>query len=628
MKKKSSIRKVSFAKLLKAYALPLWKKICALIVITLAANLFTVAQPILVSGVVQLITEFKGGTTAEAVGELPQTNIFNLNNIGAKVKAGMDRFTPFRGDDFWSMLIFMLSLFVLSVLSAALINYLALVMTRDIRTRSTKKIREDVLRHLLGLNIGFYNRQKSGELISRVVQDAQNTGQGLGPLVRSYIHHTILIFMYSLYLISTSVWMTLGTVAMILMHYGFTEWLKKPVRRTVRQFYDRVAALTATLQEMMVNIRVIKSFGVEDFELRQLGDDLEKVRKADFKEGLIRHIEPYAREVFDALAFVGIFLIAANQLMKGSLSLQGFLLYIYVGRLLIEPVNKFSVAIIWTQELLASYERLDELFAERSQVVDGTVIKADFKDRIRVENALFRYLPNEDFSLERISFELKKGEVIAFVGPSGAGKSTLTDLLLRFYDPQEGLISIDGVDLRNVKISAYRKIFGVVPQESLLFNDTVANNIVFGREGVSRDDIIAAAKLANAHEFILDLPAGYETFLGDRGVRLSGGQRQRIAIARAIVAKPDILIFDEATSSLDTQSEQQVQKAIDSVLECSTAVVIAHRLSTILHADKIVVLNKGRIEAMGRHSELLAISPLYRQLYQLQFETQKDFIEV
>ncbi|HQP12527.1 MAG TPA: ATP-binding cassette domain-containing protein [Candidatus Omnitrophota bacterium] len=304
------------------------------------------------------------------------------------------------------------------------------------------------------------------------------------------------------------------------------------------------------------------------------------------------------------------------------------MLYIYVGRLLIEPVNKFSVALIWTQELLASYERLDELFAERSLVSDGAVVKTDFKDHILARDVLFRYLPNEDFSLEDISFELKKGEVLAFVGPSGAGKSTLTDLLLRFYDPQEGAITIDGVDLKDVHISSYRKIFGVVPQESLLFNDTVANNIVFGREGVSRGDVVAAAKLANAHEFICDLPNGYDTFIGDRGVRLSGGQRQRIAIARAIVAKPGILIFDEATSALDTQSEKQVQTAIDSVLESCTAVVIAHRLSTILHADKIVVLNKGRIEAMGRHTELLAISPLYRQLYQLQFEMQKDMIEV
>ncbi len=628
MKKKKFIRKVSFAKLLKDYARPLWKQICALIVITLVGNFFTVVQPVIVSGVVQLISDYKGGAAMEAAEALPQTNVFNLNNIGTKVKALLARFVPFEGTDFWNMLIFMLSLFLVSVFLSALINYLALVMTRWIRVRSTEKLRKDVLQHLLSLNIGFYNRQKSGELISRVVQDAQNTGQGLGPLVRGYIHHGILIAMYSMYLISTSVWMTLCAFGMIMLQFGLTEVIKRPIRRTTRCFFDRIADFTSTLQEMMTNIRAIKSFGVESFELRQLDHDLAEVSKADFREGLIRQVEPYAREFLDATAFVGIFLVAAFQLMKGSLSLQGFLLYIYVGRLLIEPVNKFAVCLTWTQALLASYERLDELFKERSQVPDGTIMKRDFEDRIQVRDVLFRYLPNEDFSLDRINFELKKGEVIAFVGPSGAGKSTLTDLLLRFYDPQQGTITIDGVDLKDVQISPYRKIFGVVPQESLLFNDTVANNIVFGREGVSQSDVIAAAKLANAHEFICDLPDGYHTFIGDRGVRLSGGQRQRIAIARAIVAKPDILIFDEATSALDTQSEQQVQKAIDSVLECSTAVVIAHRLSTILHADKIVVLNKGRIEAMGRHTELLAISPLYRKLYQLQFEMQKDLVEV
>lgn len=628
MKKNKSIRDVSFAKLLKDYARPLWKQICALIVITLLANFFTVAQPILVSGVVQLISEYKGGSAPETAGELSQTNVFNLNSIGTKVKVFLDQITPFAGGDFWDMLIFMLSLFLLSVFLSTFINYLALVMTRWIRVRSTEKIRKDVLRHLLSLNIGFYHRQKSGELISRIVQDAQNTGQGLGPLVRGYIHHGILIIMYSTYLISTSVWMTLCAFGMILLQFGLTQVIKRPIRRTTRCFFDKLADLTSTLQEMMTNIRAIKSFGVEGFELRQLGHDLAEVSKADFREGLVRQFEPHAREFLDATAFVGIFLVAAFQLMKGSLSLQGFLLYIYVGRLLIEPVNKFAVCLTWTQALLASYERLDELFQERSQVRDGAIMKTDFNDRIQVENVLFRYLPNEDFSLERISFELKKGEVIAFVGPSGAGKSTLTDLLLRFYDPQQGAVTIDGIDLRDVQISAYRKIFGVVPQESLLFNDTVANNIIFGRERVSKENIIAAAKLANAHDFICELPNGYETFLGDRGVRLSGGQRQRIAIARAIVARPAILIFDEATSSLDTQSEKQVQTAIDSVLESCTAVVIAHRLSTILHADKIVVLNKGRIEAMGRHAELLERSPLYRQLYQLQFEMQKDLVEV
>ena len=219
---------------------------------------------------------------------------------------------------------------------------------------------------------------------------------------------------------------------------------------------------------------------------------------------------------------------------------------------------------------------------------------------------------------------LNKGQVLALVGTSGAGKSTLTDLVLRFYDPQKGNILMDGVNLRDVKTSEYKKVFGVVPQESLLFNDTIKENIRYGRDDISDKDIFEAAKIANAYDFIKELPNGYDTFVGDRGVRLSGGQRQRIAIARAIVAKPQILIFDEATSSLDTESERQVQKAIDRVLEHSTAIVIAHRLSTVLHADKIAVLDKGKIESIGMHKELLEESPIYRRLYELQFKPEKE----
>ncbi len=622
--------KATLFSLLSHYARPVWKEISVLVFITLIANFFTVAQPVIVSGIINVITEYKSGTvlaSREMNSSVVQTNFFNLNNIGGRVKDFMQGVIPYEGAGIWTMLLFMLTAFLLCVLLSAALNYLALVITRWVRTRCTHLIRRDALQHLLNLNLGFYHNQKSGELISRIIQDSHNTGQGLGPLVRGYLHHSVLIVMYSTYLISTSLWMTVCTFFMIMLHFGLTELIKRPVRRTTRKFFDKVADLTSTLQETLTSIRVVKSFGVEDYEMEKLDKDLNNVRKAGFKEGVIRHIEPHVREFLDAVAFVGIFLVAAIQLMNESLSLQGFLLYIYVGRLLIQPVNKFAVAVTWTQALLASYERLNELFAHTSQVKDGPVFKPDFRESIQFQNVSFTYDIYSEFSLKNLNINFKKGESIALVGPSGAGKSTLTDLILRFYDPQAGEILMDGMDLKKLRISSYRKLFGVVPQESLLFNDTVANNIVFGRDGLTRADVMEAAQLANAHEFIQDLPEGYDTYVGDRGVRLSGGQRQRIAIARAIVAKPEILIFDEATSSLDSHSEKQVQKAIDSVLERCSAIVIAHRLSTILHADKIIVLNKGRIEAIGTHPELLKISSLYQQLYHLQFEMQKNIFE-
>ena len=628
--KKDTPHQATFLSLLRHYARPVWKEISVLVLLTLIANVFTVAQPVVVSGIVDVIRDHKAGSTSglrEAPSVDESGSFFDLNSIGRKVKESVQRILPHRTENIWTSLVFMLALFLLCVFLSAMLNYLALVLTRWIRTKCTHLVRRDALQHLLNLNLGFYHHEKAGELISRIIQDSDNTGQGLGPLVRSYLHHTVLITMYSTYLISTSVWMTVCAFFMILLQFGLTELIKKPVRRTTRTFFDKVAELTSTLQETLLSIRVVKSFGVEDYEMEKLDKDLNKVRKAGFKEGLIRHIEPQAREFLDAVAFVGIFVVASVQLMRGSLSLQGFLLYIYVGRLLIEPVNKFAVSVTWTQALLASYERLSELFAQKSTVVDGTVTKTNFVQHIDIRDVNFSYGGDRDFSLNHVNFTLRKGEVVALVGPSGAGKSTLTDLILRFYDPTQGGIFIDGINLRDLKVSSYRKIFGVVPQESLLFNDTISSNIAYGRENVSTTDIVEAAQIANAHDFILDLPEGYDTLVGDRGVRLSGGQRQRIAIARAIVAKPDILIFDEATSSLDTQSEKQVQAAVDSVLERCTAIVIAHRLSTILHSDRIIVLNKGRIEAVGTHKELLKISALYQHLYQLQFETHAELVQ-
>jgi len=284
---------------------------------------------------------------------------------------------------------------------------------------------------------------------------------------------------------------------------------------------------------------------------------------------------------------------------------------------LITPINKFSVNFVWMQSLLASYDRLYEIFQTESKVKEGSIKIDSFKNNISFNDVHFGY--DGSNVLENVSFELKKGEVLAIVGPSGAGKSTLSDLILRLYNPSKGSIKIDGVDLKLLNGNDYRRIFGVVSQESLLFNDTISNNITFGREFNNHKQIEAVAKIANIHEFIANLSNGYETLVGDRGVKLSGGQRQRVSIARAIFSSPEIVIFDEATSSLDSESEKKVQAAVENILSNSTAIIIAHRLSTILHADKIMVLNEGKIEAIGRHEGLLEKSKTYKRLCYFQF---------
>ena len=616
----------SFLSLLRRYAVPFRKHIALLIFITIIANCFTTLQPVILSGVMETVLEEKGaaGYLAGSIEEsnLPQqkTNLFDLNYIGTKVKKVIPNLITKGEKGFWGNLKIMFFLFIIVAFFASLFNYLSTALSRWIRSKATYMVRGDIMRHLLRLNLGFFNKQKSGELISRVVQDAQNTAHGIGPLVHSLLHHSFLIVIYSIYLFSTSVWMTVGALGMILLQFWFSHFIKKPVYKTTKRVFDDTADLTTTLQETFTSIRVIKSFGAEKHELNELRNDMDNVRVANFKQSLIKQFEFYAREFLDVFAFTGIFLIAVIQLMRNSLSVQGFLLFIYVGRLLITPINKIAVSFVWIKAVLASYERLGVLFSQKPEVLDGDITKRDFKESIVLEDVSFSYGSGD--VLKDISLTLEKGEVLAIVGSSGAGKSTLTDLILRFYDPQKGKILIDGIDLKRLKTSEYTKIFGVVPQESLLFNDTVMNNIRYGRADISDDDVVSAAKIANAHNFIENLPKGYGTFVGDRGIRLSGGQRQRIAIARAVVAKPQILIFDEATSSLDTESERQVQVAIDRILERSTAIVIAHRLSTVLHANKIVVMNEGKVETIGKHNELLQESSTYQRLYNLQFRVE------
>lgn len=623
MKKKSKqIKKFSFVTLLSKYARPLWKYISLLILITLLANIFTTFQPVIISGVINIIMEAKGGQfqlEEEKKEPKKSVKIFDLNHLGTHVDKIIKKISNNSKGNIWISLRLMAGIFLLIVFLASILNYFALLVSRWIRSRSTQFIRNDILKHLLSLSIGFFHNQKSGELISRIMQDTKNTAQGLGPLVRSLFHQGSLIIIYSIYLFSTSAWLTIGAIGMILLQFGITGIIKRPIRRTVKNVFSKMGLLSATLQETFTSIRVIKSFSAENYEMSKLKKDIDQARIANFREGIIRHIEPNARIFLDSFALIGILLIATIQLMNNSISIQGFVLFIFVGRLLITPINKFAVNITWIQALLASYERLNELFSQKPEVKDGSIIKNDFKKELYIKNIFFSY--GSESVINGITLKLKKGEIIAVIGSSGTGKSTLMDLILRLYDPQKGEILIDGTNLKKLKIENYRKIFGVVPQESLLFNDTIANNIQYGREELAREDIINAAKTANAHNFIMEQSKGYNTVVGDRGVRLSGGQRQRIAIARAIVSKPQILIFDEATSSLDTESEKQVQKAIDQILKNSTAIIIAHRLSTIMHADKIVVIKNGKIEAMGKHKDLLKSSKTYYRLYKLQFTT-------
>lgn len=580
--------------------------------LTVAANLVTVVQPALLAAMLTNLA----GTASQAVPA--GASALDLNYLGMRVSQWIARQT---GAQFDILIVFGVVFAVAAVIVAAL-NYLAESAAAWLRAHIGRAIQQDLLAHLLRQDMAFFSRQKSGELISRVTYDATNTAQALGPLIRSLLHNLVQIVVYTGYLFSTSIWLTVGAGALLAGQFGLTQVLKRPIRGLVRAETDTSAAFLGTLQETFTSIRVTKSFGAEAFEMAKLRTATDRLLRAIWTKARIEKLEAPVRSVLDSLAVLGVLLIAIVQMRAGVMTFEGLILFTFVARLLITPINQLATSALWVESTRAASSRLRELLAEQPRIVDGDTIKRSFDRALTFDDVSFAYEGRP--AVQQLTLEIGKGEFVALVGPSGAGKSTLADLLLRLHDPDSGCVRIDGVDLRLLRQREYRHLFGVVSQENLLFHDTVRNNIRYGRDDVTDAAVEQASRQANAHDFIVTLPQGYETVVGDRGVRLSGGERQRIAIARALVHNPQILVLDEATSALDSESERLVQQAIDRVVEQTTAIVIAHRLSTVTHADRIVVLSGGRIEATGRHDQLLETSATYRRFCQLQFDRPVD----
>ncbi len=512
---------------------------------------------------------------------------------------------------------FFLSGMLYFILTALIVLVGGLVTTWSMSIRL--RIQQDMIvffhKHLLGLHLGFFLRQKTGELISRFTTDLPKTALAIETVFSGVVNSFIQLLVYGLIMLRTDVTLTVQLLLVGSLHVAVTHLLGNKLNRYTKNAYDVLASLTSSLQETFQNIRVIKSFSAEEFDAAKIRKNAADVRHKHFRYALTRYIENPIRFLTDGFITVAILYISYQAIVQGLMTTAGMAMFFYMATQLVVPFSALARHFLSMYSIYGGFSRLSAIVNTKNELADGHLLPKHFQDSLSLQQVSFGY--EETNILKTIQLEIKRGEIVGVVGVSGGGKSTLIDLILRLYDPLEGQLIFDGHDIREYNQTAYRNLFGVVSQECLLFNSSIRSNIVLGRDA-NDDDLDRACRIAHLQDFIDSLPNGFDTEVGDRGVRISGGQRQRIAIARAIYAHPEILILDEATSALDTESEQEVQAAINDAIKGVTAIIIAHRLSTIRHADKIVVLDQGRIESIGSHTDLLQKSSVYSRLFSCQ----------
>ena len=485
-------------------------------------------------------------------------------------------------------------------------------------------IRKAVFEKLQRLSMSFYDKHKTGTIMSYVTNDVSALQSAMVENVVEMITETVILvasIVMMLYLDWKLFLVTFCTFPIVLW---FIDNFGKRIRKSGSRIQEVTADITSVLQEVASSPRVIKSFVREDYEI----DRFDKENLNNFRANMkYAQLSSTLTPTIEFVAAVGVSIIlwyGGNSVINGSITAGSLVAFLTYAVNISNPIKRLSRVIGNIQKALAAAQRVFDVLDLPEDINNAPDAKLlpKVKGDVRFNDVSFAYNENEEV-LSHVSFEVKPGEMIAFVGPSGAGKSTVASLLPRFYDATNGSITIDGEDIRKVTLNSLREQVGIVPQETVLFNGSVYDNILYGRLDATREEVEAAAKAANAHDFIMQLPNGYETMLGDRGMNISGGQRQRISIARAILKNPQILILDEATSALDTESERIVQEALDRLMVGRTSFVIAHRLSTIKNADKIMVLEKGQLIEQGTHDELMAMDGLYAHLYKIQYRSKE-----
>ncbi len=550
--------------------------------------------------------------------EKPAEWIFSIKNIGDNLMYELSDVIRKSGNE--KALIYLGLFLMLMVFLKVGFTYMALYVMVPLRNGVVRDIRNQIYKKILELPLGFFSEERKGDIIARMTGDVQEIDNSIMSSLEMLLKDPLIIVISLAFMIYMSwsltlfVFLLLPVVGYLIGRVG--KSLKKPSMRG----QNKMGELLSTIEESLSGLRIIKAFNAE----KKIKEHFSKQNTEYYHimNSLMwrRYLAHPMSEFLGTAVIVVILWYGGNLVLQqnSSLSPAGFITYLAFFYTIINPAKSFTTAVYAIQKGLASMERIDKVMLAENNIVDkeNPQSVSKFTTQIEYNDVTFRYL--EDDVLKKVNLTIPIGKTVALVGQSGSGKSTFVDLLPRFYDVSEGSIMVDGVDIRDYKIANLRGLMGNVNQDPILFNDTFFNNISFGVENATLEQVEAAAKVANAHEFIISTPDGYQSNIGDRGGKLSGGQRQRVSIARAVLKNPPILILDEATSALDTESEKLVQQALENLMKNRTSIVIAHRLSTIKNADLICVFHEGEIVERGNHDELLALNGIYKKLHGMQ----------
>ncbi|MFI3259062.1 MAG: ABC transporter ATP-binding protein [Rikenellaceae bacterium] len=605
---KTYLRLLGFAKPLSRYAIPygIYALLYALF------NTFNYAMIIPI-----LKTMFLDGFSFTPVYEMPELAL-NGDTYYAMINY---TYTSFFGETFdvQKMLILLAVITVCMSLLSNTFRYLCAWTVESLRARSLQRIRNEMFDHVMGMSVGYFSEQRKGDIMSKITSDVNVVQFCITNTLQVAFREPLLVVGYICAMVAISWQLSIFSILFLPLVALVIGSIVKKLRHPARKSMELSADMVSALDESLSGIKIIKSYNAIDYTKDKFHDINGHTANLTLSMARRQQLASPTSEVLGITAIAVIIVFGGALVAAGKLDAAQFMAFVAIFSQITRPVRSFIDQFANINQGVAAGERIFGLLAEENPSEDRPDAKemTEFCDSIEFRNVRFSYDGSRDV-LDGVNFTIKRGETVALVGPSGGGKSTISELIPRFYDPSQGEVLIDGVSLRDLKQESLRSHIGTVAQDTILFNDTILGNLSFGRLGSTKEEVIAAAKVANAHNFIMESPEGYDTNIGDRGLKLSGGQRQRLSIARAVLKNPEILILDEATSALDTESEKLVQESLTQLLEGRTSIIIAHRLSTIYNADKILVVDRGTIAEQGTHTELLAKGGIYSKLVEMQ----------